>query len=115
MELKLNIYKGTEVVKTYTANDFTLKTGTCEDIVNAIDIDKLLGSGLNNDQLGVEVIKLVTKNFNKFRPFLQDIFPELTDEEYRNTAIKETGNIMLKVVNYTIGELFSVKGSNSKN
>ena len=55
---------------------------------NPVDIDKLLGSGLNNDQLGVEVIKLVTKNFNKFRPFLQDIFPELTDEQ-RHKLSKE--------------------------
>lgn len=43
MELKLNIYKDKQVEKTYTANDFMLMTGTCEDILCLVDIDKFSG------------------------------------------------------------------------
>lgn len=113
MELKLNIYENGKVVKTYKANDFMLQTGVCEDILNTIDIDKLTSG--DNQQLGIEVIKIVAKSFSKFRPFLQDVFDGLTEEEYRKTSIKEVGGVIIKVVKYTISELYNVEGNNSKN
>lgn len=114
MNLKLNIYDGKKVVKTYEANDFTLTTGICEDIINTVDIDKLTSGKLNDTALGIEVIKLVAKSFSKFRPFLQDVFEGLTDEEYRNTSIKEVGQVIVQIVKYTVDELYNVGGS-SKN
>lgn len=113
MELKLNVYENGKVVKTYTANDFTLQTGICEDILNAVDIDKLTAG--NDQQLGLEIIKIVAKSFSKFKPFLQDVFDGLTEEEYRKTAIKEVAGVIIQIVKYTISELYSVGGSNSKN
>lgn len=114
MELKLDIYENKKVVKTYKSNDFVLTTGICEDILNTVDIDKLTSGGLTQEQLGMEILKIVTKSFNKFKPFLQDIFEGLTEEEYRKTKIKDVANVIIKVVTYTISELFSVEG-NSKN
>lgn len=114
MELKLNVYDGKKIVKTYTANDFNLMTGVCEDIINTIDIDKLTGGKLDDKALGMEVIKVVAKSFSKFKPFLQDVFDGLTDDEYRNTSIKEVAAIVFAIVQYTISELFDV-GGNSKN
>lgn len=115
MELKLNIYENKKIIKTYTANDFVLTTGICEDIMNMIDIDKLTSGGLNEIALGTEIIKIVTKAFSKFKPFIQDIFEGLTEEEYRKTSIKEVANIIINVVKYTISELYSIKGNDSKN
>lgn len=112
--LKLNIYDGKKVVKTYEADDFTLMTGTCEDIINMIDVDKLIGGGLNNEAMGIEVVKVVAKSFSKFKPFLQDVFEGLTDDEYRHTSIKEVAGVVISIVQYTVGELFNV-GGNSKN
>lgn len=114
MELKLNIYDGKKVVKTYEANDFTLTTGVCEDIINSVDIDKLTSGKLDDKTLGIEVIKVVAKSFSKFKPFLQDVFEGLTDDEYRHTSIKEVANVVVTIVQYTVGELFNVGGS-SKN
>lgn len=114
MNLKLNIYNGKKVVKTYEANDFTLTTGVCEDIINEIDIDKLTSGKLDDQTLGIEVIKIVAKSFSKFKPFLQNVFEGLTDEEYRNTSIKEVAAVVVTIVQYTVGELFNV-GGNSKN
>lgn len=113
-KLKLNIYNGKNVVKTYEAEDFTLMTGTCEDIINMVDIDKLTSGKLDNQALGIEVVKVVAKSFSKFRPFLQDVFEGLTDEEYRRTSIKEVAAVVISIVQYTVGELFNV-GGNSKN
>lgn len=114
MKLELNIYDGTKIVKTYEANDFTLMTGVCEDIINIIDIDKLTSGKLNDKQLGIEVVKVVAKSFSKFKPFLQDVFEGLTDDEYRHTSIKEVAGVVVAIVQYTVGELFNVGGS-SKN
>lgn len=114
MELKLNIYDGKNVVKTYEAGDFTLTTGVCEDIINTVDIDKLTSGKLKDKELGIEVVKIVAKSFSKFRPFLQDVFEGLTEEEYRHTSIKEVANVVVTIVQYTVSELFNV-GGNSKN
>ena len=114
MKLTLNIYDGKKIVKTYEANDFTLMTGICEDIINLVDIDKLTSGKINDTALGLEVIKLVAKSFSKFKPFLQEVFEGLTDEEYRHTSIKEVAKIVVTIVQYTISELYSV-GDNSKN
>lgn len=114
MTLELNIYDGKKIVKTYSSSDFNLMTGTCEDIINMIDIDKLTSGKLNEQALGIEVVKVVAKSFSKFKPFLQDVFNGLTDEEYRHTSIKEVATVVITIVKYTVNELFSV-GGNSKN
>lgn len=114
MNLKLNVYEGNKIVKTYEANDFTLMTGVCEDIIKEIDIDKLTSGKLDDTTLGIEVIKIVAKSFSKFKPFLQDVFEGLTDDEYRHTSMKEVAKVVVDIVQYTVGELFNV-GGNSKN
>ena len=108
MELKLNVYKGAKVVKTYTTNDFVLTTGTCEDILNLVDIDKLTSGGLSQEQLGFEILKTVRNSFPAFKPFLQDIFDGLTEEELRKTSIKEVGQVVIQIVKFTVDELYSV-------
>jgi hypothetical protein len=110
-KIKLNIYDGKKVVKTYEADEFNLMTGTCEDIINMVDIDKLTSGKLNDAEMGVEIIKVVAKSFGKFKPFLQDVFEGLTDEEYRNTSIKEVAGVVITIVKYTIDELFNVGGT----
>lgn len=108
MELKLNVYKGAKIIKTYTANDFVLTTGICEDILNLVEIEKLASGGLNQEQLGFEILNIVKKSFPSFKPFLQDIFDGLTEEELRNTAIKEVGQVIIQIIRYTTSELYSV-------
>lgn len=111
MDLKLNIYKGKNIEKTYSAEDFTLMTGTCEDIMKAIDLDRLMGGSLSEEQIGLEIIKTVTKCWKMFLPFLQEVFEGLTEEEYRRTSIKEVGGAVVQIVQYTVSELFNVGGT----
>lgn len=111
MELKLNVYEGGKVVKTYVANDFTLTTGICEDVLNLVDIDKLTGGNLTDQQLGMEILKIVVKLFPQFKPFLQNIFVGLSDDEFKKTSIKEVGQVVIQIIRYTISELYSVGGA----
>lgn len=104
MEFRLNIYNGKEVEKTYVANDFMLKTGTAEDILNLIDVEKFTG-GLNDDRTIFEVIKVVAKAFGLFNPILKEIFEGLTDDEYRRTDVVEVAKVILDVIRYTFSQL----------
>lgn len=114
--MKLNIYgAGGAVVKTYEAETFRLKTGLCIDILEQIDIDKLTGGSLNETALGLEIIKLVAKNFNKFEPLVMDIFEGLTADEYRNTAIEDIADVIIETVMYTINKLSNIGSGRKKN
>jgi hypothetical protein len=121
--MELNVYQKNKIVKTYTANDFVLTTGLVEDILTLIDVDKLLAYGLANygkggpideQSLGFELMVIVQKSFSKFKPFIQDIFDGLTDEEYRQTSISEVAKVILHVINHAISGLYSI-GGNKKN
>lgn len=112
MELKLNIYKDKKIEKTYTTNDFVLMTGTCEDILKLVNIDKF-AAGLNDPAVDIEIFKIVIKAFKNLNPLMKEIFEGLTDDEYNRTAIKEVAFVVKNVVMFTVKELFNI--SNSKN
>lgn len=111
MEFKLNIYDGKEIEKTYIANDFALMTGTAEDILKLVDIDKLSGS-LDDEKAMMEVLKIVMKAFNEFNPMMKQVFDGLTDEEYRRTRIVDVAKVVMDAVKYTFAELFNASGKN---
>lgn len=110
MELKLNIYNGKEIEKTYVSNDFMLMTGTCEDILKLVDIDKL--SGNLDDENAMEILKIVIKAFNEFSPMMKQIFDGLTDDEYRRTNVVEVAKVVIEVVKYTFSQLFNIASKN---
>ena len=70
-----------KVDKIYTAEGYDLMLGTVEDFMNIIDIDKL---GNN-----IELAKMVLKGYGQLKPLIMDIFPELTDEEYRRIKVND--------------------------
>lgn len=115
MELKLNIYDDEgQIVKTYSSHDFDLMTGTCEDILKAIDIDRIMASMKNTEMLGQEIIRVVLVGYDKFRPFIFKAFRGLTEEEFAHTKMKEVGHIITSIAIYTINELFSILGTPKK-
>lgn len=113
MELTLNVYDGQKIEKTYTATDFVLTTGICEDVLKAVDIEKL--NVTDEKALGLEIIRIVVKSFDKFKPFVQSIFIGLTEEEYRRTAVKDIGRVLFKIITYTLNELSNVGANEPKN
>lgn len=70
-----------KVDKICTAEGYDLMLGTVEDFMDIIDIDKL---GNN-----IELAKMVLKGYGQLKPLIMDIFPELTDEEYRRIKVND--------------------------
>lgn len=106
MELKLNIYNGKVIEKTYITDTYDLMYGTIEDVLNVIDLDKIDKS--------VELGKMIIRLLPLIKPFLKDVFDGLTDEELRHTKVKEVKQIFEKIFSYGFDLLIGVE-DNSKN
>ena len=105
MEIKLNIYNKREIVKTYTAEGYDLMMGTIEDFMEIIDIEKI------NDTAAVA--KMVTKGFEQIKPLMKDIFPGLTDEEFRGIKVTELVQVIAQIGAAVINNLGILKQGNS--
>ena len=106
MELKLNIYNGKVIEKTYITDTYDLMYGTIEDVLNVIDLDKIDKS--------VELGKMIIRLLPLIKPFLKDVFDGLTDEELRRTKVKEVKQIFEKIFSYGFDLLVGVE-DDSKN
>ena len=111
MELKLHIYNKKEIVKTYTNNTYNLMYGTVEDILQIVDIDKLQTP--TDKEISMLVIKAVPKSMDTIKELLKDIFEGITDDELRNTQVKDIVKVIIDLIKYSIIEIS--KGVNEKN
>lgn len=112
MELKLNIYNGNDIVKTYTVQDFRLKTGVCEDILDIVEIDKFSNLQNLSDDEALQLIPMLLKFSKQFKPIMLQVFPELTEEEYRNTDMSEVAGVAWGIIMHTISSLFNISEKN---
>lgn len=111
MDLKLNIYEKRKIVKTYTAETYDLMFGTVEDLLDVIDIDNIQAG--DRTELLKAIAKVLANSMNIVKPLLKDIFEGLTDEELRNTTLKNIIDVLAEVIAYSINQL--TKGNNGKN
>lgn len=105
MELVLNIYskekdeKGKrKIIKTYKTDEYDLMYGTVEDILTIFDVNNLNDTG--------EMLKMINKFRSQLNPLLKDVFWGLTDDELRNTQIKELVPVVVNILKLAI-EQFS--------
>ena len=105
-DLRLNIYNGKTIEKTYVADEIDIMFGTVEDLLDVIDFDNL------NDEK--EVVKVVIKTLNNLKPFLKQIFDGLTDDEIKRTKVKELVPLFVDIVKYTMDELKALMSKNSR-
>lgn len=107
MEIKLNIYKGKKIEKTYTATSYDLMYGTVEDFINIIDIDKI------NDEIAVA--GMIVKGFGQVKPLLMDVFEGLTEEELKNAKIKELVTVIIELGKGVLEDFgYMIDSKNSK-
>lgn len=118
-ELKLNIYDGRKISKTYTAEEYDLMTGTVEDIINLIDVEGVINlisdtEEADNDKkasikdtIGFvpSLIKTIKNAFGIVKPLLKDMFKGLTDEEIRHTRIKDIAMLFVNVAMFGMSEM----------
>lgn len=112
MELTLNVYKCGKVEKMYTAEDFVLTTGTCEDILDLAEKTKLLEMigkpDVDELALGMEGMRTLRQAFPKLKPMLMEVFEGLTEDEIKRTSIKEVGQVVVQIIKFTIGEISEI-------
>lgn len=108
MELVLNIYdpQTKMIAKQYTAEAVDIMFGTIEDLIEVIDIDKL------NDNM--EWAKVIALSLKKLKPLLKEVFTGVTDEELKDTKIKELVPLFINIFKYMMNE-FKFLGDGSKN
>ena len=111
MELKLNIYEKKSIVKTYTVETYDLMFGTVEDLLNVIDIDNIQAG--DKTELVKAIAKILAHSLDIVKPFLKDVFEGLTDDELRNTKLKEIIDVIANIITYSINQI--TKGNNGKN
>ena len=109
MQLNLNIYRGREVEKVYTADEYDIMFGTVEDLVNLIDVDSLTGGETDADFVGA-VAALLKGGIGSVRSLLKEIFPDVTDEELKRVKMRDVVNILVNVLKYGF---INMKGASS--
>lgn len=80
-KISLNIYDGTKIEKTYTAEGYDLMMGTIDDFVELIDVDKL------DDEKAI--MGMIIKGYSHIKPLVMDMFPGMTDEEFKRVRLTE--------------------------
>lgn len=106
MEIKLHIYEGRKVVKTYTAESVDLSFGVIEDVIDALDFESMK-TGDNK-----EMAKMLIKCKDQIKPFLMDIFDGLTADEVRHTRTQNLIDVFRGLYNYAVSELGMVGSKN---
>lgn len=102
--LELNIYQRNELKKTYTAEGYFLTVGTMEDVLGVLDFEKM------EDEK--EVAKMIVKACTRLKPIVYDIFPDLTDEDYRLIRLSDLIPLFIQVCRDIIGAVKSVPRKN---
>lgn len=101
--MKLNIYNGKEIVKTYETDAYDLMFGTLEDVANAIKLDEMKSG--SDEEIIKMAFNLIASSLNTVIELLKDIFEGITDEDIRNSKVKEIAQVLFDVVRYTIEQL----------
>lgn len=104
MELTLKIYDGKKVVKTYKAETIDFSFGTVEDILDALNFESMK----TGDK--AELAAMVVKCSKQLKPFLKDIFEGVTDEEIRNTRMKNLIEVFKGLYDFAAQELGTITG-----
>lgn len=102
ISLKVRANKEAEE-KIYEADGYDLLMGTVEDFIDIIDLDKI------NDN--VEVAKMVVKGIDQIRPLIKDVFPELTDEEFRRVSVNDLIQTIIEIGKSVVENLNVLAGS----
>jgi hypothetical protein len=110
--VKLNIYKGDEIVKTYEKDSYRLRFGVVEDVAQAVNLDELK-EGTEAEILRM-IAKLVITSLDTIKGLMKDVFPGLTDEEIRDCNVDEMAMVIFEVIEFTIKQL-NIRGNKQKN
>lgn len=106
MDLKLNIYKKGEVVKTLSTSTYELTLGVCEDLINLLGLGKL--TEVDKEDIKVsELSELIVVHWDKFIELLHEVFPDLTEEDHRGIRVIDLKEVIVTIGKDTFKRLFN--------
>lgn len=108
MELKLNIYKGRTIEKTYKSSTYEIMFGTVEDVLYSVEIDKI-NEVQNDAAFAAAITAAVMKAIKPIKEMLKDVFEGLTDEELRRTRVKDIIKLTVQIVTFAMLEFKGVQ------
>lgn len=105
LELQVKDKKG-NVIKTVEANTFDVYFGTIDNLMQLLDIDEQTSS--------FELLKKITKAWDEVTELLGDIFPGMSEQDWKYVRMNDLVPIVLQIVKYTFLEIMTIP-SDSKN
>lgn len=106
-EIKLPVRnKKGEVVKKAEAMTPAIYFGTISNLMELLDIDDTTSS--------MELLKKVSTAWKEIVEILSDVFPEVTDDEWKYIRLNDLVPVVLQVIRYTFSEIMTIP-SDSKN
>lgn len=105
--MKLNIYQGKNIVKTYETDSYDLTYGVIEDVIEVID-----GKDLENKS---DLVNVAIDSFHLLRPLLKEVFDGLTDDELRTVKIRELIVVIVELIKASVANLKMITGDDVKN
>lgn len=99
MTIKLPIYEGSKIIKTYEAQTIDFSFGVVEDVLDALNFESMK-TGSNT-----EIASMVIKCSKQLKPFLMDIFDGLSAEEVRHTHIQDIIKVFKDLYRYATNEI----------
>ena len=108
--IKLKGYKDRklkEVEHIYKVEDFQLSFGACEDILNAIGVDKFDEGmeALSNESKNSEFFKSFVNALPVIKDIFKDIFEGLTDDEIRRVGLDDFFSVTTEIVMYSLSRM----------
>lgn len=104
MELKINVYKGREIEKTYTANDYEIMYGTVEDLLDVLDLEALTNTA-DKDSLIAAASRLLNSRKDVIDPLMMDIFEGLTADELRRVKAREVIGVIVGLSGFSLEQI----------
>lgn len=105
--MKLNIYHGNNIVKTYEVDNYDLTYGVIEDVIEIID-----GKDLENKN---DLVNVAIDSFHLLRPLLKQVFDGLTDDELRTVKVRELIVVIVELIKASVANLKTITGDDVKN
>ena len=104
--MKINVYKGQKIVKTYETQEYKLLFGTVDDLIDAIDMEAL-STAKGTDLVGV-VAQFARDSRNTAKELIMDMFPEITEDELRHVAVDEIVACLVDAIKYVFAQVNKV-------
>lgn len=100
--LVINIYdeKGKTVEKTVQGTTFDLMFGTVQKFMDLMNIENL--------ENNLELLRLVHSAWSEIRLVLNEVFPELTEEEWKRVKIRELLPVIRDIAKAVLADFMSI-------